>query len=56
MRGRGFGALGLVEGVGDLVSSVVVGILFVVTDPAWGFVYAAALAVLGALVLVRRTA
>jgi MFS family permease len=55
VRGRGFGALGLVEGVGDLVSSVVVGVLFAVTDPAWGFVYAAALAVLGALVLVRRT-
>ena len=51
IRGRGFGVLGLVDGVGDLVSSVVVGILFTVTDPAWGFVYAAALATLGAIVL-----
>ena len=40
IRGRGFGVLGLVDGIGDLVSSVVVGILFTVTDPAWGFVYA----------------
>jgi MFS family permease len=54
IRGRGFGLLGLVDGIGDLVSSVVVGILFTVTDPAWGFVYAASLATLGALVLAAR--
>ena len=53
IRGRGFGLLGLVDGIGDLVSSVVVGILFTVTTPAWGFVYATLLAALGALVLIR---
>jgi MFS family permease len=53
IRGRGFGLLGLVDGIGDLVSSVVVGILFTVTAPAWGFAYAALLAGLGALVLFR---
>jgi dipeptide/tripeptide permease len=52
VRGRGFGLLGLVDGVGDLVSSVVVGTLWSVTDPAWGFGYAALLSALGALVLV----
>lgn len=52
VRGRGFGLLGLVEGVGDLVSSLVVGALWTLTDPAWGFVFAAALAGAGALVLV----
>jgi MFS family permease len=51
IRGRGFGLLGLVDGIGDLISSVVVGILFTVTDPAWGFVYAAVLATIGAIVL-----
>ena len=51
IRGRGFGVLGLVDGIGDLVSSVVVGVLFTVTDPAWGFVYAAVLATTGAIVL-----
>ena len=51
IRGRGFGVLGLVDGIGDLVSSVVVGVLFTVTDPAWGFVYAAVLATMGAIVL-----
>ena len=47
IRGRGFGLLGLVDGVGDLVSSVVVGILFTITSPAWGFGYAAVLAAAG---------
>ena len=51
IRGRGFGVLGLVDGIGDLVSSIVVGVLFTVTDPAWGFVYAAVLATTGAIVL-----
>jgi len=41
VRGRGFGLVGLVDGVGDLVSSVVVGLLFTVASPAWGFGYAA---------------
>ena len=51
IRGRGFGLIGLVEGIGDLVSSLVVGILFTVTNPEWGFVYAASLSIVGALVL-----
>jgi MFS family permease len=56
VRGRGFGLLGLVDGLGDLVSSVVVGILWTATAPAWGFVYAAALAGAGAAVLVKPEA
>jgi MFS family permease len=55
IRGRGFGLLGLVDGIGDLVSSIVVGILFTVTDPAWGFVYAAALATVAVIVLSVRS-
>lgn len=51
IRRRGFGLVGLVDGVGDLVSSVVVGVLFTVTSPAWGFVYAGVLSAAGALVL-----
>jgi hypothetical protein len=54
VRGRGFGLLGLVGGVGDLVSSVVVGVLFTVTSAAWGFAYAAALSAAGAVVLVAE--
>lgn len=52
IRGRGFGLLGLVDGIGDLVSSLVVGLLWTVTSPAWGFAYAGVLAAAGALVLV----
>jgi MFS family permease len=51
VRGRGFGLLGLIEGIGDLVSSVVVGVLWTITSPAWGFVFAAIFAGSGALVL-----
>lgn len=49
--GRGFGLVALVDGVGDLVSSVVVGVLFTVTSRAWGFAYAVALWSAGAIVL-----
>jgi MFS family permease len=51
IRGRGFGLLGLVDGVGDLASSVVVGVLWTVTAPAWGFVYAASMSTLGVAAL-----
>lgn len=51
IRGRGFGLLGLVDGIGDLVSSVAVGVLFTVANPAWGFVYAATLAGAAAVLL-----
>ena len=54
VRGRGFGLLGLVDGIGDLVSSVLVGVLWTVTNPAWGFAYAAVLAFAGALTLRPR--
>ena len=54
VRGRGFGLLGLVDGIGDLVSSLTVGILLTVTNPAWAFVYAAFMASLGVLALLRR--
>jgi MFS family permease len=54
IRGRGFGLLGLIDGVGDLVSSVVVGILFTVASAAWAFVYAAVLAALGAIALLSE--
>jgi MFS family permease len=46
-RGLGFGLLGGVNGVGDLVSSAMVGILWTL-HPALGFGYAAAFMALGA--------
>ena len=53
VRGRGFGLLGLVDGIGDLLSSVIVGALFTVADPAWGFVYGAVMATAAVAVLSR---
>lgn len=42
LRGNGFGVLGLVQSLGDLASSVVVGVLWTVFSATIGFAYAAA--------------
>ncbi len=42
LRGNGFGVLGLVQSLGDLASSAVVGVLWTVASPTIGFAYAAA--------------
>ncbi|MFL6074852.1 MAG: MFS transporter [Mycobacteriales bacterium] len=42
LRGSGFGALGALQAVGDLASSALVGLLWTVASPGWGFGYAAA--------------
>ena len=54
-RGLAFGLLGATNGVGDLVSSVVVGALWT-AHPALGFGYAAILMVSGAIVTHRGAA
>jgi MFS family permease len=50
-RGTGFGVLATANGIGDFVSSIVVGALWSAVSPAAGFIYAAAFAVLGALIV-----
>jgi MFS family permease len=50
-RNTGFGLLGTVNGIGDLVSSAVVGILWTVLAPFYGFSFAAIVSVVGAGVL-----
>jgi MFS family permease len=52
LRGTAFGVMGTVNGVGDLVSSVVVGLLWSVS-PSLGFGYAALLMIGGAALLHR---
>ena len=52
LHGTAFGVLGAVNGVGDFVSSTVVGLLWMV-GPVWGFGYAAAMMLLG-VILLRR--
>ncbi len=51
-RGTAFGVLGVVNGVGDLVSSLVVGALWL-ADPMLGFGYAGLMMALGALLVAR---
>ena len=41
LRGSGFGVLGLVKAAGDLVATVVAGVLYTVVSPAVAFSYAA---------------
>jgi MFS family permease len=42
LRGTGFGALGLVQAGGDLLATVIAGVLFTVAGPSVAFAYAAA--------------
>lgn len=51
VRGTGFGVLAAANGIGDLFSSVVVGTLWSVMNPAAGFLYAAVFAVAGAAIV-----
>jgi len=53
IRGSGFGVLATANGIGDFVSSVVVGALWSSLNPTAGFVYAAIFSTLGA-VIIRR--
>ncbi len=53
IRGTGFGILAAVNGVGDFVSSIMVGLLWANFSPAGGFLYAGALSVVGMIFLLR---
>jgi MFS family permease len=53
VRSTAYGVLGTVNGVGDLVSSAMVGLLSIV-GPAYGFAYAAGMMLIGTLLLARR--
>ena len=50
IRGTSYGVLGTVNGIGDLASSAIVGLLWTV-HPLWGFGYAAIAMALGAAVI-----
>ena len=51
LKGTGYGALATVNGIGDFVSSIVVGLLWVHISPAAGFLYAGILSILGAFII-----
>ena len=53
-RGTAYGLMGTVNGIGDLTASVLVGTLWSAASPAIAFDCAAAIMVLGALLLIRN--
>jgi len=53
IRATGYGVLATVNGIGDLVSSAMVGILWTSIAPSVGFIYSAALSILAAAVLIK---
>ena len=53
VRATGFGVLATVNGIGDFVSSIMVGFLWSAVSPAVGFSYAALLTALGGVLILR---
>jgi MFS family permease len=53
LRGTGYGALATVNGIGDFVSSTLVGLLWTAVSPIAGFGFSAVLMFLGAIILLR---
>lgn len=53
VRSTGFGVLATVNGIGDVVSSLVVGALWTVFAPEVGFGYSLLMSLLGAVVMAR---
>ena len=51
LKGTGYGALATVNGIGDFISSIIVGFLWAAVSPAAGFLYAGILSLIGALVI-----
>ena len=53
LRGTGFGMLATVNGIGDFISSAIVGILWSAVSPAAGFIFAGIFSLAGAAMLTR---
>jgi len=56
IAGTAYGVLGVVNGIGDFVSSLVVGLLWATVGPIAGFIYAAVVALAGTILMVRTPA
>jgi MFS family permease len=53
IAGTAFGLLGAVNGIGDFVSSMIVGVLWTTIGPKWGFAYAVVVG-LGGMILMAK--
>ena len=55
LRGTGFGVLQTVNGVGDFVSSTMIGVLWALLSPALGFAAVASIAIIASSLLLTTT-
>jgi MFS family permease len=53
IAGTAYGILGAVNGIGDFVSSLAVGLIWTVFGAPWGFVYAAVVGLFGTILMLR---
>jgi len=53
LRGTGYGVLQTIDGIGDFISSFVVGIIWILVSPESSFLYAAFLSFMSTLLLLR---
>jgi MFS family permease len=53
-QGRAYGVLGLIDGLGDLVANLAVGLLFTVASAGWGFAWGAFLSLVAGAILFMR--
>jgi MFS family permease len=53
IAGTAYGVLGAVNGIGDFISSIMVGLLWAAFGPGFGFGYAAAVGLIGTLLMAR---
>ena len=53
LAGTAYGVLGTVNGVGDFVSSLVVGLLWTAVGASWGFAYAVVVGLAGTILMAR---
>ena len=51
LKATGYGALATVNGIGDFISSIIVGLLWAYVSPVAGFLYAGILSILGAFII-----
>jgi len=53
LAGTAYGIMGVVNGIGDFAASFIVGALWTVAGPAWGFAYAFTVGLFGVLLMAR---
>lgn len=53
IAGTAYGVLGVVNGIGDFASSIIVGWLWTYTNATWGFLYAAVVGLAGTILMMR---